>query len=123
MKAVLCKAYGPPESLVVEDIPSPIPGPGEVVVSVKATSVNFPDVLIIQNKYQVKPPLPFSPGSEVAGIVKTIGDGVTSVKPGDPVLAITAYGAFAEEVKTEARRLMPIPDAMDFATAAAFGLT
>ena len=123
MKAVLCKAYGPPESLVVEDIPSPIPAPGEVVVSVKATSVNFPDVLIIQNKYQVKPPLPFSPGSEVAGIVKTVGDGVTSVKPGDPVLAITAYGAFAEEVKTEARRLMPIPDGMDFATAAAFGLT
>jgi NADPH:quinone reductase len=123
VKAVLCKTYGPPESLVVEDIPSPIPGPGEVVVSVKATSVNFPDVLIIQNKYQVKPPLPFSPGSEVAGIVKTVGDGVTSVRPGDPVLAITAYGAFAEEVKTEARRLMPIPDGMDFATAAAFGLT
>ena len=123
MKAVLCKAYGPPESLVVEEIPSPVPGPGEVVVSVKATSVNFPDVLIIQNKYQVKPPLPFSPGSEVAGIVKTVGDGVTTVKPGDPVLAITAYGAFAEEVKTEARRLMPIPGGMDFATAAAFGLT
>jgi NADPH2:quinone reductase len=123
VKAVLCKAFGPPESLVVEEIPSPTPGPGEVVVAVKATSVNFPDVLIIQNKYQVKPPLPFSPGSEVAGIVKTVGEGVTSVTPGDPVLAITAYGAFAEEVKTEARRLMAIPAGMDFATAAAFGLT
>jgi NADPH:quinone reductase len=123
MKAVLCKAYGPPESLVFEEIPSPTPGPDEVVVAVKATSVNFPDVLIIQNKYQVKPPLPFSPGSEVAGIVKAVGEGVTSVKPGDTVLAITAYGAFAEEVKTEARRLLAIPAGMDFATAAAFGLT
>jgi NADPH2:quinone reductase len=123
MRAVLCKAFGPPESLVVEEIPSPVPGPGEVVVSVKAASVNFPDVLIIQNKYQVKPPLPFSPGSEVAGLVKAVGEGVTAFAPGDPVLAITAYGAFAEEVKTEARRLVSIPAGMDFATAAAFGLT
>ena len=123
MKAVLCKAYGPPESLVVEEVPSPTPGPGEVVIAVKAASVNFPDVLIIQNKYQFKPPLPFSPGSEVAGLVAAVGDGVTAFKRGDPVLAITTYGAFAEEVKTEARRLLPIPPGMDFATAAAFGLT
>jgi NADPH2:quinone reductase len=123
MKAVLCKAYGPPESLVVEEVASPTPGPGEVVISVKAASVNFPDVLIIENKYQVKPPLPFSPGSELAGIVKAVGDGVTAFKPGDRVMAITGYGAFAEEVKTEARRLLPIPAGMDFGTAAAFGLT
>ena len=123
MRAVLCKAYGPPDSLVIEDVPSPIPGPGEAVVSVKAASVNFPDVLIIENKYQVKPPLPFSPGSELAGIVKAVGDGVTHVKPGDRVMAITGYGAFAEEVKAEARRMLPIPAGMDFATAAAFGLT
>jgi len=123
MKAVLCKAYGPPESLVVEDVVSPDPGSGEVVVSVKAASVNFPDVLIIQNKYQFKPQLPFSPGSEVAGVVKTIGDGVTSVKPGDRVMAFTTYGAFAEEVKTEATRLLPLPAGMDFTHAAAFGLT
>lgn len=123
MKAVLCKAYGPPESLVVEDIPSPTPGPGEVVISVKAASVNFPDVLIIENKYQVKPPLPFSPGSELAGIVKAVGDGVTAFTVGDRVMAITGYGAFAEEVKTEAGRTLPIPAGMDFATAAAFGLT
>ena len=123
MKAVLCKAFGPPESLVVEDVPSPTPGPGEVVMSVKAASVNFPDVLIIENKYQVKPPLPFSPGSELAGVVKTVGDGVTTFKPGDRVMAITGYGAFAEEVKTEARRMLAIPPGMDFATAAAFGLT
>src|SRR5947207_10469549 len=117
VKAVLCKQYGPPETLVVEELPSPRAGPGEAVVSVKAASLNFPDVLIIQNKYQFKPPLPFSPGSELAGIVKAVGDGVTRVKPGDPVLAFTTFGAFAEETKTEATRLHPIPDGMDFATA------
>src|SRR5262245_41227910 len=123
MKAVLCKAYGPPESLVVEELPSPIAGPGEVVVSVKTASVNFPDVLIIQNKYQVKPPLPFSPGSELAGVVRSVGDGVTRWKPGDPVMAITGYGAFAEEVKVDVNRLLPVPTGLDFASAAAFGLT
>ena len=108
---------------MVEDVPSPTAGPGEVVVSVKAASVNFPDVLIIQNKYQVKPPLPFSPGSELAGVVKEVGAGVTRVKPGDRVMAVTTYGAFAEEVKTEASRLVPLADGMDFATASAFLLT
>src|SRR5215213_543430 len=114
MKAVLCKAYGPPESLVFEEVASPAAGPGEAVVSVKAASVNFPDVLIIENKYQLKPPLPFSPGSELAGVVKSVGDGVTDVAPGDRVLAITGYGAFAEEVKVDANRLLPIPAGMDF---------
>src|SRR5437867_4120854 len=123
MRAVLCKAYGPPESLVIEDVPSAVAGPGEVVVSVKAASVNFPDVLIIQNKYQVKPPLPFSPGSELAGVVKSVGAGVSAWKPGDPVMAITGYGAFAEEVKADVNRLLPIPAGMDFVSAAAFGLT
>jgi len=123
MKAVLCKAYGPPESLVIEDVESPVPGPGEVVISVKASGVNFPDVLIIQNKYQVKPPLPFSPGSEVAGVVKAVGENVTHVQAGDEVFAFTVYGGFAEEVKTDAKRLLPIPAGMTFATAAAFGLT
>ncbi len=123
MKAVLCKAFGPPESLVFEEVPSPSPKPGEAVVSVKAASVNFPDVLIIENKYQLKPPLPFSPGSELAGVVASVGEGVTTVAPGDRVLAITGYGAFAEEVSVDARRLLPIPPGMDFPTAAAFGLT
>ena len=123
MRAVLCKAYGPPESLVVEDVPSLEPGTGDVVIAVKAASVNFPDVLIIQNKYQVKPPLPFSPGSEVAGLVKAAGDGVTHVKAGDRVMAIIGYGAFAEEVKVEGRRVLPLPSGMDFESAAAFGLT
>jgi NADPH:quinone reductase len=123
MKAVLCKQYGPPESLTFEELPSPRPGPGEAVVSVKAASVNFPDVLIIQNKYQFKPPLPFSPGSELAGVVKELGAGVSGFKPGDKVIAFTTYGAFAEEVKTEASRLIALPEGMDFATGAAFLLT
>lgn len=123
MKAVLCRQYGPPETLVVEELPSPRPGAGEVVVRMKAASVNFPDVLIIQNKYQFKPPLPFSPGSEMAGVVKEVGEGVRNVKPGDRVIAFTTYGAFAEEVKVEAGRLVPIPEGMDFATASAFLLT
>jgi NADPH2:quinone reductase len=123
VKAILCKQHGLPDTLVFEDIPSPVPGPGEVVISVKAASLNFPDYLIIQNKYQVKPPLPFSPGSELAGIVKDVGAGGAHVKPGDRVMAVTTYGAFAEETKTEARRVVPIPEAMDFVTASAFLLT
>ena len=123
MKAVVCKQYGPPHSLTFEELPSPRPGPGEAVVTVKAASVNFPDVLIIQNKYQYKPPLPFSPGSELAGVVKELGEGVEGFKPGDKVIAFTAYGAFAEEVKTEATRLLPMPEGMDFASAAALLVT
>jgi len=123
LKALLCKQFGPPESLVLEDVPSPKPGPGEVVVAIKAASVNFPDVLIIQNKYQVKPPLPFSPGSELAGVVKEIGADVKNVKPGDKVIAFTTFGAFAEEVKTEAARLLPMPEGMGFDAAASFILT
>jgi NADPH2:quinone reductase len=85
--------------------------------------VNFPDVLIIQNKYQFKPPLPFSPGSELAGVVKEVGAGVSSVKPGDKVIAFTAFGAFAEEVKTEAVRLLPLPEGMSYEAGASFILT
>jgi len=123
MKAILCKQFGPPESLVIEDIPSPRPGAGEAVITMKAASLNFPDVLVIQNKYQFKPPLPFSPGSELAGIVKEVGPEVKNVKPGDKVIAFTTYGAFAEEVKTEALRLIPMPKGMSFETGAAFLLT
>ena len=97
MKAIVCRQFGPPESLSFEELPDPSPGPGEVVVSVKAASVNFPDVLLIQNKYQVKPTLPFSPGAELSGTVKSTGKGVTNVKPGDPVIGFAAYGAFAEQ--------------------------
>ena len=123
MKGLVCKQYGPPDSLVIEDLPSPAAGPDEVVVSVKAAGVNFPDVLIIQNKYQLKPPLPFSPGSEFAGVVKEVGAGVVDVAPGDRVMAITPYGAFAEEVRTEAAAMQLIPEGMDDASAAAFLFT
>ena len=123
MRAVLCTSYGPPETLVIGDIAPPTAGAGEVVVSVKAAGVNFPDVLIIENKYQLKPPLPFSPGSELAGVVSSAGEHVTGVKIGDRVMAITGFGAFAEQVKVDASRLLPIPDGMDFVTAASFGLT
>src|SRR4029078_9935263 len=114
MKAVLCKQFGPPESLVLEDLPSPKAGAGEVVVTMKAASVNFPDVLIIQNKSHFKPPLPFSPGSELAGTIKEIGEGVKGYKPGDRVIAFTTYGAFAEEAKVEAAPLVAIPEGLEF---------
>jgi NADPH2:quinone reductase len=123
VKAVLCKQYGAPDTLVVEEVSSPAPGPGEAVVSVKAAGVNFPDVLVIQNKYQFKPPLPFSPGSELAGVVKEVGAGVTGIKRGDSVIAIVPYGAFAEEVKVDAARLMSRPEGMDYPHAAGFLFT
>lgn len=120
MRAVLCKEFGPPEKLVIEEVPSPAAGKGEVRIDVHAAAVNFPDLLIIQNKYQFKPPLPFSPGGEVAGVVREVGAGVTALKPGDRVLATTMWGGFAEEVAIDESRVAPIPDQMDFATAAAF---
>jgi len=123
MKALVCTRYGPPSLLEIRDLPSLTPGPGDVVVAVKAASVNFPDVLIIQNKYQFKPELPFIPGSELAGVVKDVGAGVTHLKPGDQVMAFTLYGAFAEEATLDAARVLPMPPGMDFATAAALLLT
>ncbi len=123
MKAVLCKKLGPPEDLVVEDIPSLEPRAGQVVISVKAAGVNFPDTLIIQGKYQFKPEPPFSPGGEAAGIVKSVGEGVTSVKPGDRVIAAATWGGFAQEMVADADRLVPMPDGMDFVPASAFILT
>ena len=109
MKAVLARQYGPPESLVIEDVPSPVPGPGELVISVHASAVNFPDTLIIENKYQIKPALPFSPGGEVAGVVKQVGEGVTNFAPGDRVIAVCGYGGFAEEVLTTAAKAVALP--------------
>lgn len=123
MRAVLCKEYGPPESLVIEDVPSAPVGKGEVRVAVKACGVNFPDTLIIEGKYQFKPEMPFSPGGEVSGTIAEVGEGVTDVKVGDRVLAMTGWGGYAEEVVVEAGRVMPIPDSMDFVTAAGFAMT
>jgi NADPH2:quinone reductase len=123
MKALLCTRFGPPDLLEYRDVASPVAGENEVVVTVKAASVNFPDVLIIENKYQFKAPLPFSPGSELAGVVKEVGPGVHGLRAGDRVMAFTTYGAFAEEVKLEARRVLPIPAGMEYPTAAALLLT
>jgi NADPH2:quinone reductase len=123
MKAVLCKQHGLPETLVVEDVPSPVPGPKQVLISVKACGVNFPDTLIIQNLYQFKPPLPFSPGGELAGVVKAVGEGVKHLQVGQPVLAFTGWGGFAEEVLAEAKQVVPLPPGLDLAVAAAFMMT
>ncbi len=123
MRAVLCKEFGPPESLVVEDIDAPTAGPGQALIDVAAAGVNFPDVLIIQDKYQFKPPLPFTPGGEISGTVKEVGEGVTSVRVGDRILASTGIGAFAEQVAISAESAIPIPDEMDFVAASAFLFT
>ncbi|MCW8196784.1 NADPH:quinone oxidoreductase family protein [Proteobacteria bacterium 005FR1] len=123
MRAVLCKELGPPESLVVEEVPSPEVKPGQVLVKVGACGVNFPDTLIIQGKYQHKPDLPFSPGGEIAGEVIDVADDVTSVKTGDRVIAMCGHGGFAEEIAIDANRVVHIPDQMDFVTASAFILT
>jgi NADPH:quinone reductase len=123
MKAMLCKEYGPPESLVLSDVPAPKAGPGQIVVSVKACGVNFPDVLIIENKYQFKPPLPFAPGAEIAGVVKELSDGVTRFKVGDRVIASTGNGGMQEEIVADPNRCIPMPDAMDFETGAGLILT
>ncbi len=123
MKAVLCKKYGPPDELVVEEVPPLAAGKGQVVVRVKAAGVNFPDTLIIQGKYQFKPEPPFSPGGEVAGVVKETGEGVTGVKAGDRVIAFSTWGGFAEEFAVEAERIVPMPEGMDFVPASAFILT
>ena len=123
MKAVLCKAFGPAESLVLEDIASPEPKKNEILLQVHAAGVNFPDTLIIEGKYQFKPPFPFSPGGEAAGVVGAVGEKVSHVKPGDRVMALTGWGSFAEEVAVPGYNVMPIPDGMDFASAAAFGMT
>ena len=123
MKALLCKQYGLPDTLSLTDVADPQPGKGEVVVDVQAAGVNFPDVLIIQNKYQFKPELPFAPGGEMAGIISAVGDGVTDRKVGDRVLGLTTYGSFAEKVALPAARSVPIPEGVGFDTAAAFLLT
>ncbi len=123
MKAVLCKAFGPAENLVLEEVASPEPKKNEVLLDVHAAGVNFPDTLIIEGKYQFKPPFPFSPGGEAAGVVAAVGEKVTHVKPGDRVMALTGWGSFAEQVAVAGYSVMPIPAGMDFASAAAFGMT
>ncbi|MGB1562611.1 MAG: NADPH:quinone oxidoreductase family protein [Sinimarinibacterium flocculans] len=123
MKALLCKSFGPPENLVVEDAPDLTPGDNDAIVRVHAAGVNFPDVLIIQNKYQFKPELPFSAGGECSGVVESVGAKVKNVKPGDKVIAFTGWGAFAQQVRADSRALIPMPPEMDFVTGASFVMT
>lgn len=123
MKALLCKAFGTADSLVLEDVASPTPGRGEILIDVHMAGVNFPDTLLIEGKYQIKPPFPFAPGSEAAGEVVTVGAGVSHLHPGDKVMALTGWGSFAEQVVVRADQVMPMPASMDFASAASFGVT
>ena len=122
MRAVVVEEYGAFNSAVVKELPDPVPGPGEVVVTVKAADVNFPDMMVIEGTYQVKPPLPFSPGKAAAGVVELVGESVTTLKPGDRVLACVEYGAYAEKLVARADQCHSMPDEISYAKAAAMGL-
>jgi len=123
MKAVVCVEHGPPEKLVVRDVPMPQPGRGQVRIKVHAAGVNFPDTLIIQNLYQFKPALPFTPGGEAAGVVDAVGEGVDDLKIGDRVVAMTGNGCYAEAVVANRAQVVPIAGAMPFDIASGFTMT
>ncbi|MFE8072244.1 NADPH:quinone oxidoreductase family protein [Marinobacteraceae bacterium S3BR75-40.1] len=122
MRAVLCKEYGPASKLEIGELDSPVAKGSGVKVKVKAAGLNFPDTLIIEGKYQFKPPMPFAPGGEMAGEVIEVGDKVKRFKPGDRVMGLTGYGAFAEEIVTAENNLIPVPDNMSNEEAAAFSM-
>jgi NADPH2:quinone reductase len=123
MKALLCTAFGPLEHLAIREIASPRPGSRQVLIDVKAASLNFPDVLMVQGIYQVKPPLPFSPGTEIAGVVVEAGTEVRGFRAGDRVSAVAGWGGFAEECAVDAGWVTPLPERMDFETGASFLFT
>jgi NADPH:quinone reductase len=123
MKAVLCKAWGPPESLVVEDVAAPEPGPGEVVIAVKAVGLNFFDTLIVAGKYQYKPDLPFSPGAEIAGIVSAVGRHVSGFAEGDRVMSHVYWGGCREAIAVAAEKVVPMPEGIGFEAAAGLTVT
>lgn len=122
MKALIVREHGPLENLLLEEVPDPVPGAGEVLVDVHAASVNFPDLLVIGGTYQVLPPRPFSPGKDMAGVVAAVGAGVTTCKPGDRVAAQHEYGAYAQKCVVPQQNCYPMPDAMSYADAAAMGI-
>ncbi|HQT68720.1 MAG: NADPH:quinone oxidoreductase [Rhodospirillales bacterium 20-60-12] len=122
MRAIQCVEWGGPELLQLNDVASPVAKPGEVVVRTRAAGVNFPDVLIIQKKYQMQPPLPFIPGAEISGDVIAVGENVTHLAVGDPVLALCSIGGFAEEIAIEAARCVKIPPGIGYDVAAGFML-
>src|SRR5947209_5142848 len=123
MRAVLCKEWGGPEKLVVEQVPSPPMREGSVRIAVHAAGINFADLLLISGQYQEKPPFPFTPGMECAGTITEVGAGISAFQRGDRVMALTGTGAYAEEIVADASRVYPIPDKMDFAAAAGFPVT
>ena len=123
MKAMLCTGYGPPEAMTLSELPAPKAGPGQATMVVKACGVNFPDVLLVQNKYQFKPDLPFAPGGEVAGVIKEIGEGVRAVKPGDRVAASIGWGGFAQEAVIDVRRCVKLPENLADEPASCFIVT
>lgn len=123
MRAVRCNRFGPPSELAIEELTSPEPGPGEVTVRVEAAGINYPDALIIQDKYQLKPPLPFTPGGEFAGVVTQAGAGVERFSAGQPVIGFTGWGAFAQEIVIAADRLFPLPEGVPFEVAGSFLMT
>lgn len=123
MRAILSKTMGGPDALVFDEMDDPTPGKGQVVIEVKAVGINFPDTLIIEDKYQFKPPRPFAPGGEIAGVVEAVGEGVTSLRRGDRVAAMTGWGGLAERVAVHAGRCLKIPASMPFDEAAGFIMT
>jgi NADPH2:quinone reductase len=123
MRQVVCKEFGPIESLVIEDVDLPPPGPGQARVRVEAAGVNFPDTLMVQGKYQAKPDRPFVPGTELAGIIEAVGEGVTDFQPGMPVIGMVGLGAFAEIANVKASRLLSRPANMPATMAAGFSMT
>ncbi|MBI3368768.1 MAG: NADPH:quinone oxidoreductase family protein [Burkholderiales bacterium] len=123
MHAWLCENPIGVDALQWKEIPTPAPGPGQVRLAVRAASLNFPDILIVQNKYQFKPPLPFVPGSEFSGVVEAVGDGVTAYKPGDRVAALAGTGGFGTHAIVPVERLLPLPEGFAFEHAAAFAFT
>jgi NADPH2:quinone reductase len=123
MKAMLCKAFGPPDSLAYEDRPTPVVGESQVRVAVRACGVNFPDLLIIAGKYQFQPPFPFAPGSEIAGDVVEVGPKVTRVKLGDRVMGMCGWNGFATEVVLGEAQCLPLPATMDYETGSAISMT
>ncbi|MCK9496528.1 MAG: NADPH:quinone oxidoreductase family protein [Dehalococcoidia bacterium] len=120
MRAVVCHEWADLESLAIEDVPSPVPGEGEVLIEVHAAGVNFADLLIVKGEYQHKPPFPFSPGAEVAGTVSALGAGVSGLQIGQRVLAMLDHGGYAQEAVAQAHEVTPLPETMDFETAATF---
>ena len=122
MRAIVAKELGPPETLGIEDVAAPKAGPGQVIVRNMAAAINFPDLLVMEGKYQVRPPLPFSPGKEGAGIVREVGKDVTTLKTGDRVMVQVEYGTYAQEVLAEESQCYPVPDDVSFEEAAAIGI-